>query len=365
MPSMARSLPLTLTALFGLAAGAHAATISVAPTGNFPDDRDNVQSAISAAAPGDVVELAAGTFNWTGLDPNGDLGVFVGTPALILRGVGAPVIEGPDAYETPGGVIGFYLQPGADGLTIDGLTLRNLEIAIFAAADVDGLAVMNCNFDRAQWGVFARNNHDGHRYVGNTFTAPSLTEAPSGSIGLFLRDHHDFLITDNLLVGPGYDPALIGTLTARSIGIFLRDNVGGPGRSARGMVARNQAAGFDVCIASTATDGVVIENLTTGCRYGIGTGTVGGEVETTGVRAVLNVSEGNAEFGIWAAADRESIFLHNDLRDNADAGLVFQEGILAVPPIPSEENLSVHNTGSVRNMSGNRGGQPRGQGPPI
>lgn len=365
MPWMVRRLPLTLSALLGFAAGVHAATLTVAPTGSFPADRDNVQAAISAAAPGDVIELSAGTFDWTGLDPNGDLAVFVSTPALTLRGVGGPILEGPDAYETPGGVIGIFLQSSADGVTLEGLTLRNLEIAVWAANDVDGLAVTGCNFDKAQYGVFAIGDQDGHRYVGNTFSTPSLAEAPSGSIGLFLRDLHDFLITDNLLVGPGYDPALIGSLAVRSIGIFMRDNLGGPGRSVRGMIARNQASAFDVCIGSTALDGVVIENFTTGCRYGIGTGTVGGEVETTGVRAVLNTSEGNAEFGIWAAADRESIFLHNDLRNNGDAGLVFQEGILAAPPIPSEDNLSVHNTGSVRNMSGNRGGQPRGQGPPL
>lgn len=365
MPSMARSLPLTLAALLTLAAGAPAATIGVAPTGNYPQDRDNIQNAISAAAPGDVIELAAGTFNWTGLDPNGDLAVFVPTPALTLRGVGNPAIEGPDAYDTAGGVIGLYVASAADGLTIEGLTLRNLEFAIFAQPDVDGLAVTGCNFDKVQYGVFARSGHDGHRYVGNTFTTPSLVEAPGGSIALFLRDQRDFLITDNLLVGPGYDPALVGSLGFRSAGIFVRDNLGGPGRSARGMVARNVASAFDVCIQSTSLDGVVIENLATDCRYGIGTGTVGGQVATTGVRAVLNSSEGNAEFGIWAAAAQDSLYLHNDLRGNDDAGLVFPDGTLAAPQIPAENNLSVHNTGSTRDMKNNRGGQPRGQGPPI
>lgn len=126
----------TALALLLLAAAARAGTVNVAPG-------DDVNAAIAAAAPGDTILFAAGTYA-------APLTVPPGKPGLVLKAKGDVVIDG-----LPGGLpAGPLLTVQSDGVTVQGLTLQHAREGASAEgvlADddgnfgtVDGLVLRDC-----------------------------------------------------------------------------------------------------------------------------------------------------------------------------------------------------------------------------
>src|SRR5690242_8956087 len=72
-----------------------AATIPVSPAGSCSGDLSAIQSAVTAAQPGDVVQLAAGNYEFTCVTSDAP-GVFVSNPDITIQGIaGQTVLNGP------------------------------------------------------------------------------------------------------------------------------------------------------------------------------------------------------------------------------------------------------------------------------
>ena len=320
-----------------------AATLSLAPTGQFPADINNLQAVFDTAEPGDIISLGSGVFNFSGLE-DGDVGVTISTPNLTLKGTFATEIVGPALFKTNTGVIGFEVLDSADTTSLESLTFRDFEEAVVARGNADGLTIRGCTFGRNVVAVLAfEGGYDGHRFIGNSITLPSTSDLVGVgglAVGLGLQGHNDVTVSENTLIGPGdSDP--------QSFGLLFRDSASLP-RSERGIISRNNASRFSTGLQSSANDSIVEGNVVRDCETGIGIGTLTGRVATRNVRVISNEVRGNS-VGILGTAVQDSLFLHNDVRQNAEAGIRFLEGSLANPPIPSTHNSLVHNNGSRDN----------------
>lgn len=120
-----------------------------------PEDHDTIQSAVDAAAPGDLVLIGPGTYKEE---------VTVTTPSLTLRGAhrDAVVIDGE--FERPNGIEVF-----ADGVAIENLTAQNATFNGFFWNGVTGYRGSYLNaYNNADYGIFAFDSRDGlfeHSYA--------------------------------------------------------------------------------------------------------------------------------------------------------------------------------------------------------
>lgn len=135
-----------------LAGSLQARTIDVYPT-NTVGDFQAVQNAIASAAPGDTVQLHAGTFNWTGNSavlPGYTLqvGLPIATSGITISGdrdangnllttiVGPTDSNGLPLLYANNGINGAFINaPGANGFTIQFLNLQNFGCAVAILQD--------------------------------------------------------------------------------------------------------------------------------------------------------------------------------------------------------------------------------------
>ena len=117
--------------LFFSVLSAFPATTTVTATGSCPADPDNVQAAVNAAAPGDVIELSPGNpateFDFT------CHGVVVPTIGITVAGIpSATVVRGP-------GLSGLGVRVRASGVTIKDFTFKHFLIAVRLEAGSGGI----------------------------------------------------------------------------------------------------------------------------------------------------------------------------------------------------------------------------------
>jgi nitrous oxidase accessory protein len=194
-----------------LAAGtpaAHAAECTVSPT--------SFASALAAAKPGDALRLAPGIYRGP---------LTITTPSLRIAGADGAVIDG--------GGNGTAITIAADGVVLDGPTIRN------PGRDLAG--------DDAA--VLIR---DAHR------ATVRHCRIEARAFGIYLRAGGDHLIADNDIRG---DLSL--ARSSRGNGIHLW-------HTARNQVLRNRITGArDGLYLSFAQDNVIRDNLADDVRYGI------------------------------------------------------------------------------------------------
>src|SRR5262249_14060056 len=155
-------------------------TIPVAPTGSCGGDIAAIQNAVNAAQPRDVVQLSAGTYDFSCLDANNSPGVFIANPDITIQGAsGQSVINGP-GLATQIRSRGFFV--GADAVSIDGVTFQGFFVAVNVGT-FDGItpanhfSLTNSVFQNNLRSVVIQQNSLSPRMVGNTFLVPAPPSA--------------------------------------------------------------------------------------------------------------------------------------------------------------------------------------------
>jgi parallel beta-helix repeat protein len=342
------------------AAFACANTIPVGATGSCVNDINAIQNAVNSAQPRDVVQLAAGSYDFSCLNADSSLGVFVGNMDITIQGTpGQTVISGP----------GFAVQlastafaVGADDVTIDGVMFQNFFQAIFAgggAGPANHFTVTNSTFQNNIQAIFIVQQTVAPRLVGNTFHVPtppvSDVFAQFGQTFAVIvgRDCSGLQFSRNTITGPGVsiqfqstDQLIVNPNATneglRTIGFFQADFH--LPMAELGMITDNTITGLDAGMQSSSNLGVVTRNTVTNNAIGItiSNDTDDGIQQVSGNVITQNVATGN-QVGIWMASASGNYITLNDLRNNTLSGLLF----LANPGgAPSAGNLFHQDTGA-------------------
>jgi len=172
-------------AVLAISAGApDAATLRVGALERFP----TVTAGVAAAAPGDTVLVAAGTYN--------EYGIEIAVP-LVLRGEPGAVIDAGEA--------GQIITITADGVTLTGLTLRNVGVsfmedrAAVRLAGVNGCELAGNTIENGFFGIYAAQAHN-CTIRDNVLRAHAEREATSGN-GIHLWYCRDMTIARNRVSG--------------------------------------------------------------------------------------------------------------------------------------------------------------------
>jgi parallel beta-helix repeat protein len=335
-------------------------TIPVNATGSCSSDINAIQNAVNSAQPRDVVQLAAGSYDFSCLTADNSLGVFVGNLDITIQGTpGETVISGPGFASQ---ISGTAFAIGAASVTIDGLTFQNFAQAIFTgggAGAANHFTVTNSTFQNNIQGIFIAQQTTGPRLVGNTFSVP---KPPSSDIFaqvgqafavIIGRDCSGLQFSRNTINGPGVsiqfqstDQLIVdphGTNEGlRTIGLLQADFR--LPMAELGMITDNSISGLDLGMQSSSNLGVVTRNTVTNNAIGItiSNDTDDGVQQVSGNVITQNVATGN-QVGIWMASATGNYITLNDLRGNSLAGLLF----LANPGgAPSVGNLFHQNMGA-------------------
>ena len=152
---------------------AAAATITAGSCNNTRGSTD-VQDAIDRASTGDIVELPAGTCDWT-------VAVSVGGKSIVVRGAG---IDATIIQDTVGGALSTGASPTGGYLRLTGLTFkwnqRSRNVAAFPAVSVSGLGAWR--MDRVKFTGYASGNWRG-QLVKVVNARPCLLDNIQGSFG--------------------------------------------------------------------------------------------------------------------------------------------------------------------------------------
>jgi parallel beta-helix repeat protein len=192
-----------------LPATAQAKTINVAPTGST----QAIQDAVNAAAPGDTIVVAPGTYSGPTIS--------VKTSGLTITGSNAAIIDatGNTFGITVGTTLAFAPGPacpayGVSNFKIRGLSVRNAKETGIFLFGVDKFQVVGGNYlNNAKYGIFPRCSRDGlisqnsagggndaTIYVGvdkNTVVEKNLLT--NGELGIELESTDNSVVRNNLL----------------------------------------------------------------------------------------------------------------------------------------------------------------------
>jgi parallel beta-helix repeat protein len=338
---------------------AAAGTISVEPAGSCAGDLNAIQTAVNSAQPGDVVELAPGSYDFSCVTADA-AGVFIGNPDITVQGTaGQTLISGP-GFANHTVSTGFFV--GADAVTLDSLSLSGFATAVHAGggqSPANHIAITNSIFENNIQAVFVAQNTLAPLMVGNQFFVPAPPDsdifAQFGVTFAVVVSRHcsEFLFAKNTITGPGFtvhfqntdelveDPHITNE-GLHTIGLFQADFQGDTAEL--GRISDNVITGLDDGMQASSNLGVITRNVVIHNAIGIvlsndfddGVHQVSGNVITE------NVATDN-QVGIWMASATANTIALNDLRNNSLAGLLF----LGNPGgAPSTGNLFHQNQGA-------------------
>jgi hypothetical protein len=318
---------------------AQAASIPVAPTGSCSGDLSAFQSAVDNAQPGDVVQLGAGSYDFSCVASNTS-GVVISHPDITVQGLaGQTILNGPGFANQS---ISTGLFVAADAVTLDSLTLRGFYTAVQAGrgpSKANSIAITNSTFHNNIQSVFVAQDTVAPRLIGNTFSVPTPPSSdifgPFGEATAVIVNRHCsyFLFARNTVTGPGVVVQFQNTaqLVAdphatneglHTIGLLQADFSGDVAEL--GRVSENTFTGLDSAMQSSSNLGIVSHNTATNNAIGIviSNDFDDGVHQVTGNIVTENVSSGN-QVGIWIASGTQNSITLNDLRNNSLAGLLF------------------------------------------
>ena len=259
----------------------------------------SIQAAVDAAAPGDTIRLAAGTFHQSVLI----------TKPLRLMGSGRSTVLQPGGTANdcaPSGICVF--APGGK-VSIKNLTVRNFEgFGVVAFSATEGFTVTGVRaIDDGEYGIAAFESH-GIKWVNNF--ASGAEEA-----GFYVGDTED---ASAMIVG--------NTSVGSSFGMFLRD-------SRHGRVAGNKVSGNCVGILGLDTD----EVTSTGINVSAGDWRLSGNL----VRNNSLACPGNEEapplsgLGVALIGPDDYVIRGNRILGNTPSGeSIFSGGVVVVDSTP-------------------------------
>jgi nitrous oxidase accessory protein len=198
---------LLLVLLLGLAGRGPARTIVVAPAG----DVATIAAALRLAHPGDTVVVTAGVYHEPRLD--------VTVPVTIL-GRGEAVLDGDGAHEV--------LRLRADGITVRGLTIRNVGVSFtedragIRLDRVRGCVVADNRLVGTFFGIYAARSSD-CVLSGNTIEGQGRRQSAAGN-GIHLFASRGFTVAGNRVRGHRDGVYLEFSGHATIVGNSSRDN---------------------------------------------------------------------------------------------------------------------------------------------
>ncbi|HEY6970855.1 MAG TPA: hypothetical protein VJA94_16710 [Candidatus Angelobacter sp.] len=350
---------LLVCACLGPLAGA--TTFTVSPTGTCPTDIFSVQGAIDSALPNDVVQLAAGEFNFTCATDFG--GLTIAKAGFVLSGApGASIIHGPGVLD-PSETIAVFVA--ANSVTITNISFRDFYFGVFVQAGKGNFTLRNCTFDRVLLSAQVARQGHGAKILNNVFNVPAppspdVTSDFGTAFALFVgRQNEYLLVAGNTVTGPGrvanfqqpQDLFAGNTSPIHTAGIWQVDTV--VPASTWGRISNNTVTGVDLGIQSSSNFSVVSNNQINNSAIGLAVSndTDDGATQVTDGIITGNDLRGN-EVGLWMASAARNVISFNDVLFNSVVGLLFLNNTNGAP---SDTNLFILNQGSKLGVAGNQG----------
>ena len=314
---------------------------------------ESIQKAVDAAAPGDTVLLAPGTFQES---------VKIGTPGLTLRGMGrATVLEpgtGKDTNKCAQKGYGICIA-GTKARDLKGVTITSLTVTGFPKAGVlsmatDGLTVQNVTaVKNGVWGIaqersvrgrfldnYARDNGDAGLFLANTINEEAGATDTEGTviqrnrlegnrIGVTVRRLRNLVVARNHLTDNCAAVFVVGDENKPKAGaVTVRDNYVAHNNKSCPKTARLDALQGSGIVLTGTDDNLVTGNIV---RDNVGKSSLSGGIvlfkSFVGVtsernRISDNIAEGNSPADLVNTdLGKDNAFTRNTCRASQPKGL--------------------------------------------
>jgi nitrous oxidase accessory protein NosD len=218
-------MPRPLAAALALAL-AHPLSVSAA-TLHVPADHPTIQAAVDAAGPGDVIDVAKGSY--------AEAVLVDGKSQLTLRGKGRPVIDGQGSA-TP-----LTIQ-GSEQITVDGLGFEDAPEQLVLVVDSSSVAIQRCSLESTP------EDSSGIRALGSAnLVIQKNAFQDLGEDGVVFEEEALLLVTDSLVAKNRFE----------RIGDEAVDVTGSGHRVEKNRIAR---AGVGIELDAAASETVVEKN---------------------------------------------------------------------------------------------------------
>jgi hypothetical protein len=335
-------------------------SIAIVPGGGM-----TIQQALDAAAPGDTINVAAGTYSET---------LTIKNKALILQGAGAGVtvingISGCDVLAIDGGrgvvVSGLTIKGGENGINASRGAVLEVTAAVIEDAAKKGIFIQGNSTARLKNVAVQRSGVDGIQAFLNSSIIISEAVSSNGNLrnGIFVANGSNAFfsgatVTANANAGKGVNVAISSGLLLDNSSLTVKDGTGNADNSGRGMHAfgsssiwlqnnssiiidKNGYDGIGIGLSSSlaVTDSSCSLTVTASGRYGVFS-FLGGSLYLDGTTVVNENKSG----GI-ALDSSSSLYLKGQLtiENNQGIGIAIRRGSQATLYPTSSRAVAIRN----------------------